>query len=33
MPPSRSISDKSENLHRRVFGKYLKLDSEAMRHL
>ena len=33
MPPSRSISDRSQNLHRRVFGKYLKLDEQAMRHL
>ena len=33
IPPSRSISDKSENLHRRAFGKYLKLDDEAMKHL
>jgi hypothetical protein len=32
IPPSRSTSDKSEYLHRRAFGKYLKLDDEAMRH-
>lgn len=32
LPPSRSISDKSEPLQRRVFGKYLKLDDEAQRH-
>ena len=32
-PPSRPISDKSENIQRRIFGKYLKLDEEAMKHL
>lgn len=32
LPPSRSISDKTQNLHRRAFGKYLKLDDEAMKH-
>ena len=30
-PPSRPISDKSENIQRRIFGKYLKLDEEAMK--
>jgi hypothetical protein len=32
-PLSRPISDRSEQLQRRVFGKYLKLDEEAMKHL
>jgi hypothetical protein len=33
LPPSRSVSDRNPNLQRRAFGKYLKLDDDAMNHL
>lgn len=32
IPPSRSITNRSETYRHRGFGKYLKLDGDAMQH-
>ena len=32
LPPSRSTSNNNPNLHPRAFGKYLKLDADALNH-